>query len=177
MFSLAFYYTKAEYGTRIASWFGFAAVAGAFGGLLAYGIQHVNISIANWRLLFIVEVGLLAFFIRVRMKVQQGVPTVLFGVLCLFLLPGRPESTKFLTHAERKLAVERMNRGTSGDIGATVNRGTRLQPLLRVFNRLIWTRTCGCCRFRLEGESFPAMAACTADLVFRSMLLVSHVLG
>lgn len=42
-------------------WFGFAAVAGAFGGLLAYGIQNVKISLANWRLLFVVEVGL--FFI------------------------------------------------------------------------------------------------------------------
>jgi hypothetical protein len=47
---------------------------------------------------------------------------VLLGVLCLFLLPGRPESTDFLTHAERKLAIERMNRGTSGDIGAIVNK-------------------------------------------------------
>ena len=59
-------------------------------------------------------------------NVQQGVPTILLGVLCLFLLPGRPESTDFLTHAERKLAMERMNRGTSGDIGATVNKSTLL---------------------------------------------------
>ncbi|KIJ61841.1 hypothetical protein HYDPIDRAFT_158773 [Hydnomerulius pinastri MD-312] len=101
----SFYYTKAEYGTRIASWFGFAAVAGAFGGLIAYGIQHVKVSIANWRLLFIIE----------------GVPTILLGVLCMILLPDRPESTEFLTPAERKLAMERMNRGTSGDVGAVVN--------------------------------------------------------
>ncbi|KAG9313589.1 major facilitator superfamily domain-containing protein [Chiua virens] len=102
----SFYYTKAEYGIRIASWFGFAAVAGAFGGLLAYGIQNIKISIPSWRLLFLVE----------------GVPSVLLGVLCLFILPGRPESTSFLTHAERNLAIERMNRGTSGDVGAVVNR-------------------------------------------------------
>ena len=54
---------------------------------------------------------------------------MLLGVLCLFLLPGRPESTNFLTHAERKLAIERMNRGTSGDVGAIVNRSTFLRPL------------------------------------------------
>ena len=37
-------------------WFGFAAVAGAFGGLIAYGVQHIHSSISNWRLLFIIEV-------------------------------------------------------------------------------------------------------------------------
>lgn len=52
----AFYYTKKEYGTRVAYWFGFAAVAGAFGGLLAYGIHHTEGFIAHWRLLFILEV-------------------------------------------------------------------------------------------------------------------------
>ncbi|KAH7887035.1 major facilitator superfamily domain-containing protein [Phlebopus sp. FC_14] len=102
---LSFYYTKAEYGTRVAYWFGFAAVAGAFGGLIAHGIQHIETSVATWRLLFIIE----------------GVPTILLGVLCIFLLPDRPESTEFLTSAERKLAVARMNRGTSSDTGAVVN--------------------------------------------------------
>jgi hypothetical protein len=52
----ALFYTKHELGLRLAYWFGFAAVAGAFGGLLAFGIQHVHVGIANWRLLFIIEV-------------------------------------------------------------------------------------------------------------------------
>ena len=43
-------------GVRMAYWFGFAAVAGAFGGLIAFGIQHAHTTIENWRLLFIVEV-------------------------------------------------------------------------------------------------------------------------
>lgn len=101
----SFYYTKSEYGTRVAYWFGFAAVAGAFGGLLAYGIQEAVVSFARWRLLFLIE----------------GFPTIILGLSCLFLLPGRPESTHFLTPAERKLALDRINRGTSSDIGAVVN--------------------------------------------------------
>ncbi|KAL4067018.1 major facilitator superfamily domain-containing protein [Scleroderma yunnanense] len=101
----SFYYTKKEYGTRVAYWFGFAAVAGAFGGLLAYGIHLTEVSIPHWRLLFLAE----------------GLPTVLLGIICLFLLPDRPESTEFLTPAERKLAIERVNRGTSSDFGAVVN--------------------------------------------------------
>jgi hypothetical protein len=43
-------------GLRMALWFGFAAVAGAFGGLVAFGVEHAHAAIANWRLLFIVEV-------------------------------------------------------------------------------------------------------------------------
>ena len=41
----------------MAYWFGFAAVAGAFGGLLAFGVQHINSPVQNWRLLFIIEVS------------------------------------------------------------------------------------------------------------------------
>jgi hypothetical protein len=51
-------------GLRIAYWFGFAAVAGAFGGLVAFGVQHAQSDIANWRLLFIIEVRLDMAFVR-----------------------------------------------------------------------------------------------------------------
>uniref|UniRef100_D8QED4 Major facilitator superfamily (MFS) profile domain-containing protein n=1 Tax=Schizophyllum commune (strain H4-8 / FGSC 9210) TaxID=578458 RepID=D8QED4_SCHCM len=88
------FYTKHETGLRMALWFGFAAVAGAFGGLIAYGVQQASIPFSNWRLLFIVE----------------GIPTVLLGFLTLCLLPNRPESTSFLNERERKIAIERMNR-------------------------------------------------------------------
>ena len=57
IFIAAYFYTKSEMGLRMAYWFGFAAVSGAFGGLIAFGIQHAHVEIANWRLLFIVEVS------------------------------------------------------------------------------------------------------------------------
>ncbi|KAJ7362744.1 hypothetical protein DFH08DRAFT_683619, partial [Mycena albidolilacea] len=48
---------------NIAYWFGFAAVAGlltihagAFGGLIAFGVQHAHAAIHSWRILFIIEV-------------------------------------------------------------------------------------------------------------------------
>lgn len=104
-FLSALYYTKDEIGMRMAYWFGFAAVAGAFGGLIAFGIQHVHASVENWRLLFIVE----------------GSPTIVLGIVAMFLLPNRPEETTYLNEEERQLAVERMNRGLSGDTGRVVN--------------------------------------------------------
>ncbi|KAG2154195.1 major facilitator superfamily domain-containing protein [Suillus bovinus] len=84
----SFFYTRTEMGLRMAYWFGFAAVAGAFGGLIAFG----------------------------------GIPALLLGVLTFFALPDRPESTRYLNAREKELVMERMNRGTSADIGAVVNK-------------------------------------------------------
>ncbi|GBE88729.1 Uncharacterized transporter [Sparassis crispa] len=103
---LAFYYTKQEIGMRLAYLFGFGAVAGACGGLIAFGVQNAHTALANWRLLFIIE----------------GLPTIFLGVLCLFLLPDRPEETTFLNERERELAMERVNRGIKADIGRTIKK-------------------------------------------------------
>jgi hypothetical protein len=58
---------------------------------------------------------------------SQGMPTILLGLVCLVMLPDRPESTPFLTEAERKIAINRMNRGTRGDVGAVVRRSNVLR--------------------------------------------------
>ncbi|KAI0251087.1 MFS general substrate transporter [Lactifluus subvellereus] len=100
------FYTKHELGLRLAYWFGFAAVAGAFGGLIAFGVQHAHVGFADWRLLFIIE----------------GIPTVLLGLIAIAFLPDRPERTRFLTEEERKIALARANRDTSGDIGYHINK-------------------------------------------------------
>ncbi|KAH9061131.1 MFS general substrate transporter [Lactarius vividus] len=100
------FYTKHELGLRLAYWFGFAAVAGAFGGLLAFGVQHAHVAIENWRLLFIIE----------------GIPAVFLGLIAIAFLPNRPETTSFFTEEERKIALARANRDTSGDIGYHVNK-------------------------------------------------------
>ncbi|KAJ7689412.1 MFS general substrate transporter [Mycena rosella] len=102
----SFFYTKAEMGMRMAYWFGFAAVAGAFGGVLAFGVQHAHASIHNWRILFIIE----------------GLPAVVMGLVALFFLPNRPESTTFFNERERAIALERMSRGTSGDSGIKIQK-------------------------------------------------------
>ncbi|KAH8103759.1 MFS general substrate transporter [Phellopilus nigrolimitatus] len=103
---LSYFYTKHEMGLRMAYWFGFAAVAGAFGGLIAFGVQHAHAAVADWRLLFIIE----------------GIPAILMGLIALVFLPDRPEMTSFLTEGERKIAVARMNRATSGDTGLVLNK-------------------------------------------------------
>ncbi|TFK20906.1 MFS general substrate transporter [Coprinopsis marcescibilis] len=103
---LSYFFTKSEMGLRMAYWFAFATVAGSIGGFIAFGIQNIQTSIAHWRLLFVVE----------------GIPPIMLGVLTIFILPNRPESTSFLNERERKIALARMNRATRGDVGATVNK-------------------------------------------------------
>ncbi|KAF5357247.1 hypothetical protein D9756_006669 [Leucocoprinus leucothites] len=119
----SFFYTKQEMGLRMAYWFGFAAVAGAFGGLVAFGIQQVHANVQNWRLLFIVEASSgISISVDYRLMVDLGHPAVLLGIVTLFFLPNRPESTSLFNERERELALERMNRDSSGDSGATVNK-------------------------------------------------------
>ena len=89
----------------------FSAVAGAFGGLIAFGVQHIHSATADWRLLFIIE----------------GIPTILLGILSLFILPDRLEETSVLTEREREIAMERMNRGTKADVGRVIQRRKFIQ--------------------------------------------------
>ncbi|KZV76511.1 MFS general substrate transporter [Peniophora sp. CONT] len=100
------FYTKHEIGLRMAYWFSFAAVAGAFGGLIAFGVAQTDTAVAQWRLLFIID----------------GIPAVLIGVVALKVLPGRPECTNFFNEDERKIALVRRNRGTSGDRGYKIQK-------------------------------------------------------
>lgn len=119
------FYTKHEIGQRLAWWFGFAAVAGAFGGLIAFGVAESHTAIAQWRLLFLIE----------------GLPTVVLGVFAILWLPDRPEvyadtdaltgaegptsthtrGSGFFTAEERALMLRRQSVGTSFDRGLTVN--------------------------------------------------------
>ncbi|PIL23420.1 MFS general substrate transporter [Ganoderma sinense ZZ0214-1] len=103
---LSLFYTREEIGFRIAAWTMCTAIAGAFGGLIAFGVQHAHTVLANWRLLFIVE----------------GSPTIFLGMLALVMLPDRPEETGLFTDRERALSVERMNRGGKADVGRTLQK-------------------------------------------------------
>ena len=92
---------------RLAAYTGFAGVAGAFSGLLAFAVQRAHARIASWRLLFVVE----------------GAPSIILGLVALALLPGRPEAAaRVLGPRERALAMARANRGARADVGRVLDR-------------------------------------------------------
>ncbi|OJJ47853.1 hypothetical protein ASPZODRAFT_158726 [Penicilliopsis zonata CBS 506.65] len=106
---LGFWYCRRELGVRVFYLFTASAVAGSFGGLLAYAIGHMD-GIANyhaWRWLMILE----------------GIPTICLGVAAYFLLDNEPASARFLTAEEKQLALSRIERDSAGLSAAEQSEG------------------------------------------------------
>ncbi|KAI1456080.1 DNA-repair protein rad2 [Annulohypoxylon moriforme] len=93
---LTFFYTKQELALRVGYLFVSAAISGALGGLLAYGIgQMAGVAgYSGWRWIFIIE----------------GLPSIVIGVAAFFLLPNDIEHAYFLTPEEKKFAAARHQR-------------------------------------------------------------------
>lgn len=98
---LTMWYCRHEIQFRQAMFFSAASVAGAFSGLLAFGISKMDGvgNLAGWRWIFILE----------------GIVTVLVAFASLWLLHDFPETAKFLTEEERAFVVYRLKyQGQSG---------------------------------------------------------------
>jgi MFS family permease len=93
---LTLFYTKHEIALRVGYLFVSAAVAGALGGLLAYGIGHMDgvRGMSGWRWIMIIE----------------GLPSVILGVITYFALPNDAQTAYFLNDAEKSLMEERHRR-------------------------------------------------------------------
>ena len=93
---LTFFYTKHELALRVGYLFVSAAIAGALGGLLAYGIGHMDgvEGMRGWRWIMIIE----------------GLPSVVLGVVTYFALPNDAQTAYFLTEEEKLVMETRRNR-------------------------------------------------------------------
>ncbi|KAJ5787830.1 Major facilitator superfamily domain general substrate transporter [Penicillium paradoxum] len=93
---LTLFYSKQELALRTSYLFSSAAIAGAFGGLLAYGIGFMDgiCGLRGWRWIMIIE----------------GIPTVLLGVITWFALADDPDTAYYLNKEERALVVRRRSR-------------------------------------------------------------------
>jgi MFS family permease len=86
-------YPKYTVGLRVGMFTSMYSVAGAFAGLLAYGLLKISSSnIKGWQIVFLVEGGV----------------TVILGLVSLLVLPRSLATAWFLTPEERLHAVYRM---------------------------------------------------------------------
>ncbi|KAH7317030.1 major facilitator superfamily domain-containing protein [Stachybotrys elegans] len=88
------YYKRHEYQKRMSLFFCSTVIAGAFGGLLAYGIAGMGgaAGLAAWRWIFIIE----------------GAATSFLAILFSFLAVDWPHQTKYLNAKEKELLRRRM---------------------------------------------------------------------
>ncbi|GAA5885821.1 hypothetical protein JCM6882_007573 [Rhodosporidiobolus microsporus] len=100
---LVSFYKRDESQLRIAVFFSSATLAGAFGGLLAYGLSQMDGigGKAGWAWIFIIE----------------GLITIVVGCIAPFLIHDFPEQAKFLTERERAFVVRRLKEdvGSAGE--------------------------------------------------------------
>lgn len=94
------WYKRTETHYRISLFFSAASFAGAFGGILAYGIGFMRgtAGLAGWRWIFILE----------------GLLTVVVAVGAYFFIYNYPGTAEFLTTAERNFIVNRL-KGTDAN--------------------------------------------------------------
>ncbi|KAG0638157.1 major facilitator superfamily domain-containing protein [Tuber brumale] len=93
---LTFFYTRKELALRIGYLFVSAALAGACGGLLAYGIGFLDgrSGMKGWRWILIIE----------------GLPTIVLGLVTYFVLADNPEEAGYLTEEEKRFTIIRRGR-------------------------------------------------------------------
>jgi len=98
------FYKRHDMQVRFALMYSVTALAGAFSGLLAFGIENLNgkFGIAGWQWIFIVE----------------GVFTSAFGLATIFLVPTSPRNIRFLTSEEREVYCQDLADNWSGDADA-----------------------------------------------------------
>ncbi|KAI1434239.1 major facilitator superfamily domain-containing protein [Xylaria sp. CBS 124048] len=96
---LSFFYKRHELGLRCGLFLSAAPLATSFAGALASAITSGHPSIANWRLLFIVE----------------GIPTVIIACIAFFCLPDSADTAYFLTEEEKNVAKTRAMQQTGSE--------------------------------------------------------------
>ncbi|OJJ45017.1 hypothetical protein ASPZODRAFT_70544 [Penicilliopsis zonata CBS 506.65] len=94
VFYLSMWYKRNEQHYRVALFFSAAALAGAFGGILAWGIGHMKDvgGYKGWRWIFILE----------------GLATVVTSATAYLFVYNYPSTAEFLTEAEREFIKFRL---------------------------------------------------------------------
>ncbi|KAG0257248.1 hypothetical protein DFQ27_005211 [Actinomortierella ambigua] len=94
VFIISLWYTRGEQALRNGLFFSTASIAGAFGGVLAYGLAKLDGrgGLHGWQWIFIIE----------------GLITVMVSMATYFLLPDFPSKARFLDDDMKELAEKRM---------------------------------------------------------------------
>lgn len=100
LFLLSCWYTRKELALRTSILYSGSLLSGAFGGLIAAGVQsslNGTWDQPAWRWLFVLESCL----------------TIILAMTSMFILPDYPHTTRWLTAREKALAISRLQKSSS----------------------------------------------------------------
>jgi MFS family permease len=115
-------YKRKERQFRVALFFSAAALAGAFGGILAYGIAHMDgvAGLEGWNWMYETVDAKLWWDMLIRYSfILEGIATVLVGCSAYLFISNYPATATFLKPAERSF----INKRLAADSDATENEG------------------------------------------------------
>ncbi|KAL4793112.1 major facilitator superfamily domain-containing protein [Aspergillus venezuelensis] len=92
------WYRRREQPMRLSSWYAMNGVVNMFGSLIAFGLGHIDSSLAPYQIIFL-------FF---------GLITVAFSFVVLFFLPDSPMQSKFMSEEDKLIAIERLRMNQQG---------------------------------------------------------------
>ncbi|OAK96736.1 MFS general substrate transporter [Phaeosphaeriaceae sp. SRC1lsM3a] len=93
VYYLSLWYHRTEMGVRVFWFLGPTALAGAFGGLIAYGIGHLDSPTPTWKWLFLIE----------------ALPSFCLGLFCLYWVPDRPMKNSRFSGVDQEIAEARFH--------------------------------------------------------------------
>lgn len=107
-FALSMFYKRSDLQVRVGWFIASAALAGAFGGLLATGLSQIPPQgpVKKWGWIFLLE----------------GIMTMIIGVVGFFMLPDSPGKAKFLSENQRILAHDRVEADLRHKHDETINK-------------------------------------------------------
>ncbi|KAB5530270.1 major facilitator superfamily domain-containing protein [Coniochaeta sp. 2T2.1] len=100
------WYTRREQPLRYGLWFCGAPFATLLGGVISYGIGHIEGSLASWKLLFLIF----------------GAVTAAWGLVALIFLPDSPANAFWLSKSQRKIAAHRVLVDSQGNAQGSYQR-------------------------------------------------------
>ncbi|KAJ4386106.1 hypothetical protein N0V93_008998 [Gnomoniopsis smithogilvyi] len=93
------FYKRDEQAFRIVFWWSMNGVSLAVGGMLSFGCGYIQVAnIPSWKWIYIID----------------GLLTVIWGMIVFLYVPTSPQTAKWLTPAERVMAVNRLASNKTG---------------------------------------------------------------
>ena len=116
-FYMSFFYKRDELAFRTGLFISAAPLATSFASSLAWVIINLGtkIPIASWRLLFLVE----------------GFPSIIVAVFVFLYIPDNPQSARYLTPRERRVAQLRLRKDKSNQDKDNGKRGLQWREIAR----------------------------------------------